>query len=397
MTSDPSADLAPLQRRRTLSGVIVAMAAMAMMYGFTGPLFSIVLEERGVSGSLIGFNGASQMAGVFLALPLLPYFIRRFGPARVMISGALVLAAALALMMTFIDVWLWFPLRFAIGAAQSAMWTTGETWINHATDDRGRSRTVSIFMSVVAVGYATGPFVLAEVGAQSQLPFVLALCISPMIMLPLLLGWKDRISSNAGPSARLPAYIRLAPVPMISNLVFGMAGATLIALLAVYGLRMGMEEGAATRMIGWMGWGGVVAPLAIGFLANRLNRTLFLAGVIAASGLAMLALPLAVTWSGTVIAIYLMIFGGIRTGQWGLAMMLVGDRFRGADLPSATTVFGFMFGIGSIMGPALSGLAMDAWDPHGLVAAFVIFHLLTVPIPLIDWWRSRRANLQTNR
>ncbi|MGY8996349.1 MAG: hypothetical protein ACKVH7_07910, partial [Alphaproteobacteria bacterium] len=61
-----------------------------------------------------------------------------------------------------------------------------------------------------------------------------------------------------------------------------------------------------------------------------------------------------------------------------------------ADLPSATGVFGFMFGIGSVMGPSISGLAIDFWDPHGLPLAIAIFYLIFLPLPLIAWWRRRR-------
>jgi len=55
-------------------------------------------------------------------------------------------------------------------------------------------------------------------------------------------------------------------------------------------------------------------------------------------------------------------------------------------------VFGFMFGIGSIMGPALGGAAMDIWDPQGLVAVFVVIHLAVLPVPLMAWWRARQAS-----
>ena len=69
-------------RRLGLAIVIAAMAAIAMLYGYTGQLFSVVLEEHGVIGSLIGLSGASQMAGVFLVLPFLPRLVRRRGRTR---------------------------------------------------------------------------------------------------------------------------------------------------------------------------------------------------------------------------------------------------------------------------------------------------------------------------
>ena len=386
----PSAHPSDASRRLGLAIVVAAMAAIAMLYGYTGQLFSVVLEEHGVIGSLIGLSGASQMAGVFLVLPFLPRLVRRFGPARLMAAAACAAMVAILAMSLAIDVWFWFLPRIAFGAAQSAMWTAGETWVNHASDDRSRARTIGIFMSAVAAGYAAGPFVLGWVGVAGQGPFLVAVAMAAGVAAPLLLRLGERIDADGRPSVSLPRYLRLAPVPMFSNLVFGTIGSALMALLAVYGLRQGMGAGEAARMIGWMGWGGVLVPLLVAWLANRIDRTLLLGLFTALSLAAAVGLPWALYGGWLLLPLYLMAFGGLRAGHYGLGMMLLGDRFRGADLPSATAVFGFMFGIGSVMGPALSGFAIDAWDPHGLIAAVALFHLLYLPLPLAAWLRQRK-------
>ncbi len=380
----------PRGRLVGLFAVIASMTAIAMLYGYTGQLLSVVLDDRGVRGSLIGLSGAAQMTGVFLAIPVLPWLIRRMGPARLMLAGAALALAAIAAMALAVDVWFWFPLRFALGAAQATMWTTGETWVNHACDDRRRGRTVSVYMSAVAAGYAAGPFVLAEVGSQGAAPFAAAAAMVVAVMLPLLAGLGDRIAAEGRPSARLHQYVRLAPVPMVSNLLFGAIGGAFMALFAVYGLRLAMDEAGATRMLGWMGWGGVLMPLLIAWFAERIDRTLLLAFFVALGAVATAGLPWIGVMNPWLLVAYLMVFGGLRSAHYGIAVMLVGDRFRGADLPSATAVFGLMFGTGSILGPALGGIAIDLWDPHGLVAAILLFHLVLLPLPLAAWRRRGR-------
>ncbi|MCE2518724.1 MAG: MFS transporter [Alphaproteobacteria bacterium] len=389
-----------------LAAVIASMAAIATFYGFSGQFLSFVLEDRGVGGALIGLSGAMQMAGIFVIMPVLPGLMRRLGPARLMMIGAVLALASIALMALFIDVWIWFPLRLALGAAQSMMWTTGETWLNHESDDRNRGRTISVFMFAVAVGFAAGPFILAEVGSQGATPFVTTAIMIGFIILPLVVARGIRIAPGERPSASLHQYVRLAPVPMVANLMFGMIGSTFMALLAVYGLRLGMDEALSARMLGWQGWGGAAMTFLLAWLASRFDRTLLLAVCTAAGALASLLLPWipemrsvgtpGIPWiddiGGVLLISYLMIFGGVRAAHYGIAIMLVGDRFRGADLPSATTVFGLMFCSGSILGPALGGLAMDLWDPHGLAGAVFLFHLLLLPLPLVTWWRRRAVS-----
>ena len=405
--SEPGGQPVPTPRRQRtgLAAVIAAMAAVATFYSYSGQLLSFVLEDRGVSGSLIGLSGAVQMAGIFIIMPVLPVLIRRLGPALLMMAGAVLALGAIALMALFVDVWLWFPLRLALGASQSMMWTTGETWLNHESDDRNRGRTISIFMFSIASGFAAGPFLLAETGTAGTLPFVTAAIMVAFVMMPLLLSLGVRIAPDDRPSARLHQYVRLAPVPMVGNLMFGMVGSALMALMAIYGLRLGLDEALSARMLGWQGWGGALVTFLLAWLASRIDRTFLLACFTVAGALASLVLPWipdlrgvptpGLPWiddvGGLLFIIYLMVFGGIRSAHYGIAVMLLGDRFRGADLPSATTVFGIMFCSGSILGPALAGLAMDLWNPHGLAAIVFVFHLLLLPLTLVAWRQKRTS------
>ena len=386
----PAATARPVGSWRGLAAVIGCMACMAMFYGYTGPLLSIVLEQAGASGTLIGWNAAVQMAAVFVVLPFVPRLVTRFGPARVMFAAILVSVLGLVAMGLWVDVWLWFPLRFVMGGAQSLMWTTGEIWVNHASDDRARGRTVSIFMSGIAAGFAMGPFLQAEVGAQGFMPFIVAAALMLLGVLPLFLSFATRFGTEGASSIRLHQYVRLAPVPLFGNFSFSLVASSLMALLAVYGMRLDMEAGPAARMIGWMGLGGIVMPLLIGYLADKIDRRAMLALVVALSALAAMALPL-MSGMGGFAWIFLMAFGGLRAAHYGLSVMILGERFRGGDLASATAVFGFMFGIGSFLGPGLSGLAIDLWDPHGLPAIVALFYLLYLPLPILAWRRKKRG------
>ena len=111
------------------------------------------------------------------------------------------------------------------------------------------------------------------------------------IMIPLTVSLQVRIARDDQPSARLHQYIRLAPVPMMANLMFGMIGSAFMALLAVYGLRLGLDEALSARMLGWQGWGGAMMTFLLAWLASRFDRTMLLVAFTVAGALASLALP----------------------------------------------------------------------------------------------------------
>ena len=49
--------------------------------------------------------------------------------------------------------------------------------------------------------------------------------------------------------------------------------------------------------------------------------------------------------------------GFAHSGVWKAAVVLIGQRFRGAELSSAYVAGGILYGIGSIAGPLRTGLA----------------------------------------
>ena len=75
-----------------------------------------------------------------------------------------------------------------------------------------------------------------------------------------------------------------------------------------------------------------------------------------------------------------MALGGLTGGCYTLALMLLGDRFRGPDLTVANTAFVMTFQLGMIAGPPVVGAAMRAVGPAAfpLTLAFALLALAPV-------------------
>ena len=83
------------ERRRSLVGVIAAMAVVNLVYGITFPLLALVLDAQGVSKTLIGLSTITQAAAVIVIAPWAPGLLRRVAPSRVMQTVTVVLALLL--------------------------------------------------------------------------------------------------------------------------------------------------------------------------------------------------------------------------------------------------------------------------------------------------------------
>jgi len=56
-------------------------------------------------------------------------------------------------------------------------------------------------------------------------------------------------------------------------------------------------------------------------------------------------------------------------GIYSIGLTMLGQRFQGEILPSANARFILLYCLGLLIGPAGEGVALDAWNPHGLVLA----------------------------
>ena len=112
------------------------------------------------------------------------------------------------------------------------------------------------------------------------------------------------------------------------------------ALFPLHAVRTGLSAAAAVMILSAFTAGGIIVPVAFGWLADRADRhsVLTLCAAVSIAAIALLSIvgtasvlvwPVVFAWGGTVVA---------------------------------------MYSIGTIVGPALSGGAMNLWNPHGLLA-----------------------------
>lgn len=382
--------LSPAQRRLNLLAVTAALTGTSLIYGLSVPLLALVLAERGVEDSLIGLSTAAQSVAIVLVSPLLPALLARHGPAIVMLLATGASVGLFLLLPVFEGYGAWLLLRFALGAAGSVIWVAGEAWVNQVALEATRGRVVALYGTAVTAGFALGPLLLSCTGTEGRAPFLLAgavLALSALPLLPVL-----RVSPQLGGERRGPlaGYFLVAPVAMLCCLLFAVSDGMMLTFLPLYGLRLGLAETQAIQLVTVWAFGGILSQLPVGWLADRMDRRLLAALCVLGSGLGALLMPALVTvpvWNW----VYMFLFGAVLAGVYTLALVLIGERFRGADLAAAAAVFGVMWGVGSVLGPPIGGLAMEHFPPHGLPWALALVFLAFAPWPALGWWRRRGA------
>lgn len=379
--------MSPEARRLNLVAVVAAMSVAALIYGLTLPLLSLVMHQRGLDGTLIGISAGVQSIAIVLISPFLPRYMSSTGPAVLMLGSILVSLVAFLLLPVFTSYPAWLTLRFAIGAAGSCLWVCGEAWVNQVASDATRGRVVALYSMAVAGGFSLGPLLLSVTGSEGFSPFLIASAVMLLAALPLLRVVRIAPQMRGERAGGLWHYLLLAPVPMLLCALYAIAEGVLLTFLPLYGLAVGLSEPRVLYLITLMGIGGIAGQLPIGWLADHMNRMLLAALCALLAAGAALAMPAVLAhqpWS----LLFMLAYGAIISGIYTVAMVIIGERFRGADLAAASALFGVMWGGGSILGPPIGGLAMEL-HPHGVPLALALLFLLFLPLPLGAWLRHR--------
>lgn len=386
----PAKSLSPAVRRLNLLAVTASMAVTSLIYGMSMPLLALSLEDQGVDSGLIGLNAAAQSLAVFLVAPASSPVMRRYGPARPIFAATLATSLLFVLLPAFPNVYAWFPLRFAMGAAGTFVWVAAEAWVNGIAEERNRGRYVAAYSMATAAGFALGPLLLTLVGSRGWMAFAAAALLAALSALPVLAVLRHAPSLQGRPSTGLLGYPLAAPVPMFICALFAAIDGIVLSFLPLYGLKLELPEESTLLLVTLLGVGGIVAQVPVGWLADRLDRLLLAVVCVLLLILGFLTVP-AVLHLWPWVWMHFLLLGSVLGALYTLGLILLGERFRGADLASASGAFGLMWGIGMIAGPPLGGWGMRLLDPHGLILVIAVLLIAFLPLPVIAWIRRPRG------
>ncbi len=358
------------ERWRSLAAVIACVSIYGVTTGLSLPLLSLILESRGVDRSTIGLVAAMPSLAIIIVAPLLPRLVAAVGMRPFMFICIIGDAALFLLLKSFDSVAAWLLLRALMGFTVAGLFIASETWINEIATDDARGRIVGLYNTVFSGTLALGPLIIPLTGIDGWAPFLVGAGFVLVAALPL--AWVGDAEPVLGgrSSFGIMRFVFLAPTLSAAIALVAFKETAGMALLPVYGVSSGLSQGQSALMLSVMGFGALCMQLPIGWLADSFDRyrVLLLCGVGGVAGA--LLLPVAID-AGAWLWGLLFLWGGSFAGLYTVTMTMVGQRFRGAELVTANAAFGLLWGVASLVATPAAGAAMDAWNPHGLVAAIV--------------------------
>jgi MFS family permease len=368
---------------RAFSAIYLSIGLSYLGVGLVAPLIPILLAGHGENSLLVGLIGSTMFTAFTLASFPVGTATDRIGPKPILIGGLTVYGAAILLFPFITVTWLFFAVRAIEGVGASAISVATETMINRLSSPDERARRMSYYALAVGVGWAAGPLAGALLyGIRPEVPFIGCFVLSILAaLLAAGLIRKPPSGSHHG-EAILSVLSSNIIVPISAGALYGYLMSSLVTLFPLYLKReIKVPEAGMAGIITAVIIGTIISQVPIGHAADRFGKrktllscTLLLGGVFA-------LMSMHTDWRMFLATGVLA--GALAGSLYPIGLALIGQIVRKERLGAATSTFSLAFGVGSLVGPSGSGLAMTEFDnPKWLLylpaALCAVFALMTI-------------------
>ncbi|MEK6321843.1 MAG: MFS transporter [Acidobacteriota bacterium] len=348
--------------------------------GLVAPLIAIVLSEHGENSLLVGLIGSTMFTAFTIASFPVGAATDRLGPKPVLVGGLIVYGVAI-LLFAFINVtWLFFLVRAIEGVGASAISVATETMISRLSNADERARRMSYYALSIGIGWAAGPIAGTLLFAiRPEVPFVGCFALSVIAaLLAASLIRKTPPGSDHGEKI-LSVHSTNIIVPISAGAFYGYLMSSLVTLFPLYLKReIMLPETAMGAIITAVIVGTIVSQVPIGHAADRFGKRKTLLTCTVLLGVVFAVMTLHSDWR-----LFLAtgaLAGALAGCLYPIGLALIGDIVSKGRLGAATATFSLAFGLGSLIGPSMSGFAMTHFSnskwlfylPSLLSAAFAL-------------------------
>jgi MFS family permease len=352
--------------------------------GLEAALLGIRSRLEGFSTTVTGLIMASFYVGFLASAALAPRFVRRVGHVRVFAALASLATAAALIHALIVTPVAWALLRFVTGFCFAGLYVVVESWFNGLSTNQTRGRLLATYMVASMGGLAVGQFIIGTGDPEQFGLFATAAIVLSLSVFPLALASIDPPEFEEPVHISIAEIYRTSPLGVVGSILVGMGTGAVLALGAVYAIEIGLTNSQAGQFMGVGLLGCVLFQLPIGALSDRYRRAAVIFWVtIIALGVALVA---ANDLSFSLRLATMFVFGGLTLPLYSLVMSHINDLLPLEKVVGASALIVSITGVGSIVGPIVTSVAMEQVGPNGFwltqaviaaaLAGFVVYRYL---------------------
>ncbi len=337
-----------------------------MANGYFGTFISLRVAIEDFDPATAGAVLSAYFAGFTLAALRAGGIIARIGHIRSYAAFAGLVVAATAAMPLLPGALPWTGLRAVIGFGCAGIFIATESWLNAKTPAENRGRVFSLYMVGTFIALAVGQLVLDLFPIEGTAPFSAIVVVFALSLVMVSTTRAEAPITQDVPKLPWLQLTRAAPVAVAGCALSGIITSSFYALVPAWMQAEAISHGRIGLFMLAAVLGGLAFQIPVGWLSDRMDRRLILAGLgagLAISAVLLVQLPRSL--QAVMPAAFLL--GGFMSTLYPVCVAHAHDHMPADRVVAVSGRLILVSGIGSVFGPMVGSMMMARLDIDGVL------------------------------
>jgi len=348
-----------------------------------GGMQSVLLPVRGqlegFSASQIGLIGTGWAAGFTIGCIIVPHLVRRVGHVRTFSALAAILATVVLLNGMIIEAYTWIFLRALAGFCFAGSYMIIESWLNERVSDDSRGAMFSVYMIVSQAAFMCGQYMLVLADPSKEILFMLGAILYSIAVIPTALSKAQSPAPLTQVKVDLKGMFVNSPAAFIGSVIAGILASSFQNFAPVFGVEQGMSSANIANMMVLVMLGALIFQYPLGKLSDMVDRRYVMVGLsLAGTVVGFMISGYDVNGADPQIVFFglMVLLGGFVYPIYGLVNAHANDHAAPEDFVKISSSLLILYGIGNMVGPLVTGPAMEILGTTALFQIIGASHLL---------------------
>ncbi len=340
--------------KRGLFAIFLTVFFLAFGMSFVSPVLPLLLQKSGISNASIGQIQTTYFLSFTLTTMFLGRLIDTIGSKILIICGLIIFGLGFLAMPFVSTPALYYLVRAIQGIGTGLLFAPTEAAINIISPPDKRATNMGIYGVVFAVGFAIGPVIGTSLyAANFKMPFFFGSACCLVSILVLTFGYEDVPVPVKKSEWGFSKILGLLIIPLAAATCYAVVEVSIGSFLSLYLADLGIWSKKLGIVFTVFAIGGIVSPYPAGKIADALGKICVLKGC----AVILLLTTFSFNFFNSYLSICFLTFmiGLVAGALYPIALAHIADIVTPDKIGVANASFSFFYGLGSVMGPLITG------------------------------------------